>query len=657
MNKSNPKLAIQAAVGLPTWIMKNKLLLVLIFTPLHLNAVSFSGQMSGTNRWTYTLTFAPLDNYSIFQQNTTITLSGLFGVIGATGPHSTDFPSAYIDGINTNWLVEVLESGTKVRWTHLGPGTGNFNTQQNVFDFQVFAHGATNGAVALTTSGFSRDTNNPLPDGSFNVDIAACAAGPADPRTAGICPPQIISPPTNQTAFLGSSATFTVIAAATAAGSVVLSYQWQRNGIDLTDGANISGSQSNTLTLGHLVSEDAGVYTVSVAYNSGLSPVAIAEAVLEVVAAPPLITLQPSNQTVLAGTTVQFNVDVVGSEQFKFHWRFNGAALPGATNSLLTLTNVSTLESGNYSVVVSNQFGSAISDNALFIVVAAFVTTLPGSGISTSSALLNGSVTPGANQTTTWFEWGLDAQYGSSTPPQGIPASFLPLTFNSVIASLIEGAVYHYRAVASNSLGVVFGQDASFTTQFPSFQGEWYNVDPDTRDVPMVSINWSETNWTVHAWGSCSPTDCDWGLTAFYPMADSVSSLEFTQGFAEWDFGFSTVYSTFKLDGDTLQFENFTVFHDGSGRSDYFFVNTMKRTPVITLHRPLSNKVMILWPYEATNFVLQATTSCLPPMKWTNVTNDVTLEIPDFIVSGRVFYLVTDSPADGRRFYRLQRTR
>jgi hypothetical protein len=57
----------------------------------------------------------------------------------------------------------------------------------------------------------------------------------------------------------------------------------------------------------------------------------------------------------------------------RYQWRFNGTNLAGATDSSLTLTNVMPVQAGNYSVVVTNDYGpSVISSNA-----ALTVTTIP----------------------------------------------------------------------------------------------------------------------------------------------------------------------------------------------------------------------------------------------------------------------------------------
>jgi hypothetical protein len=151
-------------------------------------AVSFTNTQAGPNTWAYTLTFAPEDNYSVFQASTTITLNGLTGVTAAAGPTSTDFPDPTLNAANLAWTPQVKNGGTTVVWTNAGGGTGNYNTTLHVFGFSITAT-APNGTAALVTSGFSRDTGNPLPGGGFNLDITGNAVGPAS--TTSVVLPQI----------------------------------------------------------------------------------------------------------------------------------------------------------------------------------------------------------------------------------------------------------------------------------------------------------------------------------------------------------------------------------------------------------------------------------------------------------------------------------
>ena len=140
-------------------------------------AATITAAQTGPNTWLYNLTFAPLDNYSIFQPVTTITFSGLAGVTAAFGPTSTTFPAG-TDAINLAWTSQVLNGGTMVVWSHNGGGTGNFGTAMTVFGFTLSAPGALNGTVSFGTSGLSRDTSNPLPGGLYNLDISGLIAGP-----------------------------------------------------------------------------------------------------------------------------------------------------------------------------------------------------------------------------------------------------------------------------------------------------------------------------------------------------------------------------------------------------------------------------------------------------------------------------------------------
>ena len=83
---------------------------------------------------------------------------------------------------------------------------------------------------------------------------------------------------------------------------------------------------------------------------------------------PPAITTQPTDQTVAVGGTAMFNVTATGTTPLSFQWNFNGTNIVGATNPLLTLTNVQLNQVGNYAVLVTNAYGSILSSNALLTV-------------------------------------------------------------------------------------------------------------------------------------------------------------------------------------------------------------------------------------------------------------------------------------------------
>ena len=78
----------------------------------------------------------------------------------------------------------------------------------------------------------------------------------------------------------------------------------------------------------------------------------------------PGITTQPQTQTVASGSDVTFTVVATGNPPPAYLWRFNGVDLSGATNSVLTLTNVPVTSAGNYDCLLTNAFGAITSSVA-----------------------------------------------------------------------------------------------------------------------------------------------------------------------------------------------------------------------------------------------------------------------------------------------------
>ena len=82
-----------------------------------------------------------------------------------------------------------------------------------------------------------------------------------------------------------------------------------------------------------------------------------------------VITNQPATQTNFLGANVVFNVGVYGLPTWTFQWDFNGAPIPGATNQVLSLTNIALTNTRNYSVTISNAVMALVSSNAFLKVL------------------------------------------------------------------------------------------------------------------------------------------------------------------------------------------------------------------------------------------------------------------------------------------------
>jgi uncharacterized repeat protein (TIGR03803 family) len=189
-------------------------------------------------------------------------------------------------------------------------------------------------------------------------------------------PLQITRQPKSQTAFLGQTVNLSVATL----GSFPLTYQWQDYGTNLADAGNLSGSSTRVLTLANVTAANAGLYSVIVSNSFG--SVTSTPALLTVTSSVPVITLQPTNQTVLSGATATFRVGAVGNFPLFYQWQLNGnnltdsANIIGTATTILTIANASSVNAGTYSVIVSNSLGWVSSAGAVLTLLKITLTNL-----------------------------------------------------------------------------------------------------------------------------------------------------------------------------------------------------------------------------------------------------------------------------------------
>lgn len=94
----------------------------------------------------------------------------------------------------------------------------------------------------------------------------------------------------------------------------------------------------------------------------------------------PVITTQPTNETVLAGQNAVF-IAAATPATVDYQWYFNtGMALAGATNATLSLNSVQAADAGSYFLRAANSAGAATSQVAsLTVLLAPSITTQPSS--------------------------------------------------------------------------------------------------------------------------------------------------------------------------------------------------------------------------------------------------------------------------------------
>lgn len=62
------------------------------------------------------------------------------------------------------------------------------------------------------------------------------------------------------------------------------------------------------------------------------------------------------------------------------------------------------------------------------------------------------------------FQYGTSTAYGSSTAPQALTPSMTPVAVGATLSGLLAGTTYHYRLVAEDAAGPIYGADMTFTT-------------------------------------------------------------------------------------------------------------------------------------------------------------------------------------------------
>lgn len=198
------------------------------------------------------------------------------------------------------------------------------------------------------------DANLPA-NGVLRVDDVSVTLAPGSSS-----PPQITTQPANQTVSVGHTATFTVAAS----GTAPLSYQWQKNG------ANITGATSTSYTTPATTLTDNGAtFQVVVTNSAGSTTSHAATLTVTSTAGAPAITTNPANQTVVVGNTATFSVTASGTAPLNYQWQKNGTNITGATSASYTTPATSLGDSGStFRVIVSNSAGNVTSTSATLTV-------------------------------------------------------------------------------------------------------------------------------------------------------------------------------------------------------------------------------------------------------------------------------------------------
>jgi autotransporter-associated beta strand protein len=139
------------------------------------------------------------------------------------------------------------------------------------------------------------------------------------------------------------------------------------------------------------------------------------------------------------------------------------------------------------------------------------VTTLAADQLGNTTSTLHATVNPNGTPTLAWFQYGLDTNYGTFTATNALGASTNSVALGQAISGLQPGTLYHFRAVATNGIGLTAGSDVTFTltsstppiltgaTMLPNgaFQFSFTNQGASFIVLSATNISLPLSDWTV----------------------------------------------------------------------------------------------------------------------------------------------------------------
>lgn len=258
--------------------------------------------------------------------------------------------------------------------------------------------------------------------------------------------PVISTQPTGKTVCAGAAINLTI----GVAGS--FSYQWKKDGVNITDGGNISGATTTTLNISPSVATDAGSYTCVVT-SCGTSVTSNAAAV--VVNTPPLISVHPVSKSICSGANTSFSVTASGTS-LTYQWKLNNVALSnnavyaGTQAAILNLVNPAAAQAGDYTVVITGSCTPALTSDVAKLTVGAgiAITSQP----TATAACLGGNATFSTTATGTalTYQW---QKNGVNLTDGGAISGALTDKLN--ITGVVAGDATSYKAVITGSCGSI----------------------------------------------------------------------------------------------------------------------------------------------------------------------------------------------------------
>ena len=362
---------------------------------------------------------------------------------GLTNNTATDVSGCADTGVLISW------NQNPTNWGDAGDGTRTYDIVRSGTDIQT---GITYGTTTFTDTTGTNGTSYTYRV-RYNNGCGENALTTGASATDNVISPPAVDVTPNGTTTVCTSANIVFTATATG-GTAPYSYQWTR------DGSDISGATNSTYTASYATAQSHN-YNCKAA-SSGCATVAQdpSASTGTWVAPPSLVDVVPNGATsVCTSSNITFTANVTGAGTPNYQWTENGADISGATSSTLTRSKASA-GSFTYNCKV-NMTGcttvvqDATASTGTWIAPPTSVTVTP-SGATTvctgSNIIFTATVTGGATPVYQWTENG---------------TNITGATNSTYTANIASAGSYTYTCIVYNS-----GCATTVTDSTPS-TGTW----------------------------------------------------------------------------------------------------------------------------------------------------------------------------------------